>query len=176
MIKAYAKMATCYEFLDGGFTEEAMIDLTGGINERFQVDRLRYNTQERNSFWNLLIKAHSMKSLMGASINQVNGREAVRYNGLVEGHAYSITKIIEVNKNNSFYGELESYLDSISYTVRLIRLKNPWSNHVEWKGRFSDNSSEWNFIPSHIKDEIGLIKEDDGEFWFENFLNIREFI
>jgi hypothetical protein len=34
--KAYAKLKTCYEFLDGGYVIDAMIDMTGGVHESFR--------------------------------------------------------------------------------------------------------------------------------------------
>ena len=48
----------------------------------------------------------------------------------------------------------------------MCKLRNPWSN-FEWKGNWSDNSKNWNVVSSEIKEEIGLVKENDGEFWME---------
>lgn len=50
-----------------------------------------------------------------------------------------------------------------------MRLRNPWGA-VEWNGSWSDNSSEWNEIPQHVKEQIGLTIDDDGEFWM-NFVD-----
>lgn len=48
--------------------------------------------------------------------------------GLVKGHAYSITKI--------------KYVDIATPTkkgkIPLIRLRNPWGNETEWKGAWGD--------------------------------------
>lgn len=35
--KAYAKLNTCYEFLDCGLAVDAMIDMTGGVHESFAI-------------------------------------------------------------------------------------------------------------------------------------------
>lgn len=35
--KAYAKLNSCYEFLDGGFAIDSMIDMTGGVHESFAL-------------------------------------------------------------------------------------------------------------------------------------------
>lgn len=55
--------------------------------------------------------------------------------------------------------------------VKLIRLRNPWGNDVEWKGAWSDNSREWNAIDQDTKKQIEFKKEFEGEFWmsFDDF-------
>ena len=45
--------------------------------------------------------------------------------GIVQGHAYSILDIAEID------GE------------KLMQLRNPWGNSKEWKGAWSDGSKEW---------------------------------
>ena len=59
--------------------------------------------------------------------------------------------------------------------VSLIRIKNPWGE-VEWNGRWSDGSIEWNSISGREKDRIGLTFDDDGEFYmsFEDFKQWRK--
>jgi len=38
---------------------------------------------------------------------------------------------------------------------------------------FTDRSPEWRFIPEHERQEIGLVFDDDGEFWmsYQDFLS-----
>lgn len=45
--KAFAKLATCYEFLDGGDAVEAMIDMTGGVHERFKIKPQKADNNEQ---------------------------------------------------------------------------------------------------------------------------------
>lgn len=49
--------------------------------------------------------------------------------------------------------------------VRLIRLRNPWGNEVEWRGAWADRSLEWNQLSQEIKDAIGYRIDNEGEFW-----------
>ena len=44
--------------------------------------------------------------------------------GIVQGHAYSLLKVMEVDGH------------------RLLCLRNPWGRG-EWTGRWADNSKEW---------------------------------
>ena len=71
--------------------------------------------------------------------------------GLVDGHAYSITKVVEFESNGTVH--------------QLVRVRNPWGNSVEWTGPWSDNSAEWNNLSDEEKTHLGLQKEDDGEFF-----------
>ncbi|XP_041346994.1 calpain-9-like, partial [Gigantopelta aegis] len=75
-------------------------------------------------------------------------REAQRTNGLIEGHAYSIVDIREVNQGRR--------------STLLLRLRNPWGRG-EWNGPWSDRSSEWCSV--RLSDMTMARVIDDGEFW-----------
>ncbi|XP_063857793.1 calpain-B-like [Scylla paramamosain] len=83
-------------------------------------------------------------------------------NGLVRGHAYSITRIK--------YCDIQT--PRVSGKIPLVRIRNPWGNEAEWVGPWSDKSQEWQFIPPEEKEEMGLTFKHDGEFWmsFKDFL------
>ncbi len=55
--------------------------------------------------------------------------------------------------------------------MRLVRIRNPWGNEVEWRGAWSDNSYEWSAVSKEIKDALKYRKLADGEFWmsFDDF-------
>ncbi|XP_015275551.1 PREDICTED: calpain-3 [Gekko japonicus] len=78
-------------------------------------------------------------------------------NGLVKGHAYSVTAVDET----TFKGK----------KIRLVRLRNPWGQ-VEWNGSWSDNSNEWNLIDKSEKIRLQHKIAEDGEFWIslEDFM------
>ncbi|XP_062973735.1 calpain-3 [Elgaria multicarinata webbii] len=78
-------------------------------------------------------------------------------NGLVTGHAYSVTAVQET----TFKGE----------KLKLVRLRNPWGQ-VEWNGAWSDSSNEWNSIDNAEKIRLQHKVAEDGEFWisFQDFL------
>ncbi|OCT77965.1 calpain-9 [Xenopus laevis] len=150
--KAYAKLNGSYEALKGGSTLEAMEDFTGGVTETYETRSAPANLFE------ILDKALKKGSMLGCSIDITNSAEteAKTPQGLVKGHAYSITGTDVVN----FKGQ----------KVKLIRVRNPWGQ-VEWNGAWSDNSSEWNIIGAAEKNRLSQASLDDGEFWmdFEDF-------
>lgn len=83
--KAYAKLCGCYENLDGGNTTDALIDMTGGIQESFEIKEMRSESQ-KNEIWQILIKSRQHKSLIGSSIApNPRVKEARLSNGLVMG-------------------------------------------------------------------------------------------
>lgn len=156
--KAYAKLSGSYESLKGGSTSEAMEDFTGGVTESIDLQKAPGN------LLNIMMKADARGSLMGCSIDaDPNQLEAVKSNGLVMGHAYSVTsvKLVEIQT------------PKVSGKIPLVRVRNPWGNEVEWKGAWSDSSAEWKYIPDGEKRNLGITCDDDGEFWmsFEDWKN-----
>ncbi|RMZ95081.1 calpain-3 isoform X2 [Brachionus plicatilis] len=171
--KAYAKVCGCYEALEGGFTTDALIDMSGGIEEIYNLINIRktlysnrffpsHDTQslDHKTFWSILIEARRKFSVIGCNIelDDPNQKEVRLSNGLVQGHAYIITKVAELEKRDE--------------TFRLIRLYNPWGNDVEWNGDWSDRSQFWNMVDRNTKEKLELKIENDGEFWmsFEDWL------
>jgi calpain len=129
-----------------------MIDFTGGINETYDLSEAPAN------LFNIMKKALKGKSLIGTSI--VKSEEMNEYfdeKGLVNGHAYSITKVKAIPLD----GKL----------VQLVKVRNPWGNDKEWNGKFSDESRIWKSIDDETKAEIGYANKKNGEFFmkFEEF-------
>ncbi|XP_045457463.1 calpain-B [Melitaea cinxia] len=154
--KAYAKLHGSYEALKGGSTCEAMEDFTGGVTEMYEMAELPPN------FYTILLKAYERNSLMGCSIEPDPAvLEAETPQGLIRGHAYSVTRVK--------YVDIET--PGRAGKIPLLRLRNPWGNEAEWNGPWSDKSPEWRFIPESEKEELGLTFDDDGEFWmsFKDF-------
>lgn len=99
----------------------------------------------------ILVRGFQMGSFFGCSIDaDPDVTEAQLENGLVQGHAYSITALQTVHGRN---GE----------TV-LLRVRNPWGEH-EWNGAWSDDSPEWNYVSEADRQRMHLTFEEDGEFW-----------
>lgn len=148
--KAYAKLHGSYEALKGGTTVEALEDFTGGVSEMYILEDAPSN------LFQTMLKALERNSLMACSIEaDPNITEAQTDEGLVKGHAYSITRVqyVDITTPNT------------SGKIPLLRLRNPWGNEAEWRGPWSDKSAEWRFISDSEKEELGLVFEYDGEFW-----------
>ncbi|XP_071961866.1 calpain-9-like isoform X2 [Antedon mediterranea] len=159
MEKAYAKLHGSYEALKGGNVVEAMADFTGGVAEAID---LREKTPKK--LFKTMISAFKRSSQMGCSIEAVPGQvEAKQNNGLICGHAYTITGVTKVN------------LRSRQKDVRLVRVRNPWGKS-EWNGAWSDESREWEAVSAQEKKQLGLETSDDGEFWMEFRDFTREFM
>ncbi|XP_072503838.1 calpain-2 catalytic subunit [Notamacropus eugenii] len=150
--KAYAKVNGCYEALSGGSTTEGFEDFTGGIAEWYELRKAPDN------LFAIIQKALQKGSLLGCSIDITSAAdsEAVTFQKLVKGHAYSVTGAEEVE----FRGSLQ----------KLIRIRNPWGE-VEWTGKWSDNCPNWNSIDPDERERLTR-KFEDGEFWmsFGDFL------
>jgi calpain len=152
MEKAYAKLCGSYEAMEGGLTSEALTDFTGGIVEKFQLQE-----KTPKELWRIMKTASDKGSLMGCSIDTPPGgvMEGILPNGLVVGHAYSITCVRAIQVQTS----------RVSGRIPMVRIRNPWGSSHEWKGAWSDRSPEWQAVAAAEKEELGLTFDHDGEFW-----------
>lgn len=142
--KAYAKAHGDFASIDGGFTGEAIEDLTGGVTtEIYSTDIL-----DREAFWRDELMQVGKSFLFGCATgfysNWLDTSAVPREReGIAEGHAYSIMDAKEIK------GE------------RLLKLRNPWGKK-EWTGKWSDGSSEWTAEWMQLLDhKFG----NDGIFW-----------
>lgn len=86
--KAYAKLYGSYGALDGGFNSEAFEDFTGGLAETIDLKKAPDN------LFTIMLKAQERNSMMGCNIDaDPHIKEAVMPCGLVQGHAYTVTKV-----------------------------------------------------------------------------------
>ncbi|CAE6446482.1 unnamed protein product [Rhizoctonia solani] len=133
--KAYAKLMGDYSAMSGGFAAEGIEDLTGGVSTKLEISDIL----DKDKFWTDELMHANEDRLFGCSIKQ---------DGLLQGHAYSVIKAVEVNGK------------------RFVRLHNPWGHH-EWNGRWSDGSKEWTPEWMALLPEIGHKFGNDGEFVME---------
>ncbi|XP_022435004.1 calpain-2 catalytic subunit isoform X1 [Delphinapterus leucas] len=150
--KAYAKINGCYEALSGGATTEGFEDFTGGIAEWYELRKAPPN------LFRIIQKALQKGSLLGCSIDITSAAdsEAITFQKLVKGHAYSVTGAEEVESRGSLQ--------------KLIRIRNPWGE-VEWTGQWNDNCPNWTTIDPEERERLTR-RQEDGEFWmsFNDFL------
>ncbi|XP_065427929.1 calpain-12 [Chrysemys picta bellii] len=145
--KAYAKLNGSYEAMNGGYMNEAFVDFTGGIGETYELK------MPNPELFKIIRAALRKRSLMGAHIKvtRQEDMEGHTAEGLVKGHAYSITAFRK--------------LDHRGKKLKLLRLRNPWGE-VEWNGRWSDHSSLWAGLDPQLQKSLQVRKED-GEFWMQ---------
>ena len=83
------RLVSSYEALKGGSTSEALEDFTGGVTEFFDLKK-----DVPKNLFDMMLKSFNRCSLMGCSIEaDPRQTEARLANGLVMGHAYSITDV-----------------------------------------------------------------------------------
>ncbi|CAE8596814.1 unnamed protein product [Polarella glacialis] len=149
--KAYAKLHGSYDAIEGGFVSDALVDLTGGLGEQIQLgDKVVQQKINDGTLWTRLKGLSNDGHLLGCGSS--SGKDTdVSASGVVQGHAYSILRVEEVDGQ------------------RLMQLRNPWGS-TEWKGKWSDDdTSSWT---QRMQVKLGFVKADDGAFWiaFEDFV------
>ncbi|KAE8699402.1 hypothetical protein F3Y22_tig00110578pilonHSYRG00002 [Hibiscus syriacus] len=123
--KVYAKLHGSYEALEGGLVQDALVDLTGGAGE--EIDMRSSEAQldlASGRLWSQLLRFKQEGFLLGDG-SPSSSDVKVFSSGIVQGHAYSLLQVREVDG------------------YKLIQIRNPWANEVEWNGPWSDSSSEW---------------------------------
>ncbi|XP_073340051.1 calpain-1 catalytic subunit-like [Pagrus major] len=142
--KAYAKVCGSYSDMNSGTPSEALVDFTGGVHICINL------SDPPPNLWELMCRAGKSKSLIGCGTPQGDtSANTVLPNGLVQGHAYTVTGVKEVISRGQ--------------TVNLVRLWNPWGQG-EWNGDWSDGSPLWQTVSPQDR-EMCLSICDDGEYW-----------
>ncbi|XP_034543431.1 calpain-1 catalytic subunit-like isoform X2 [Notolabrus celidotus] len=142
--KAYAKVCGSYADMSAGTPSEALVDFTGGVHICVQL------SEPPPDLWELMCRAGQSQSLMGCGTPQgETSANTVLQNGLVQGHAYTVTGVKQVISQGN--------------PVRLVRLWNPWGQG-EWKGDWSDLSPLWQTISPQDREQCQSVG-NDGEFW-----------
>lgn len=181
--KAFAKLAGSYENLDGGDPLFALGLLSGchdlvqyrqGPDGMWQLIKPQFNSsnprdpsnQYQYGQWangesgtkgrppseiiKLLGEAESKNYLMCAGSHAGSDKDISEF-GIVQGHAYTLISVV---------------LNVAGSGKNLLELRNPWGTG-EWKGAWSDDSSEWNQLPA-VKAALKPQFADDGTFWIED--------
>ncbi|ESQ29931.1 hypothetical protein EUTSA_v10011175mg [Eutrema salsugineum] len=143
--KAYAKLHGSYEALEGGLVQDALVDLTGGAGEEIDLRSAQAQIDLASGrLWSQLLRFKQEGFLLGAG--SPSGSDVhVSSSGIVQGHAYSVLQVREVDGH------------------RLVQIRNPWANEVEWNGPWSDSSPDWS---DRMKHKLKYVPQsDEGIFW-----------
>ncbi|KAK3314617.1 hypothetical protein B0H66DRAFT_481253 [Apodospora peruviana] len=155
MEKAYAKAHGDYEAIEGGYSDEAVEDMTGGVATTVSLNKVL----KKDKLWKELVNADG-EFVFSCSVvgNSWDGQKG----GLATGHAYSIIRATEE-------------VDEDGNNVRLVLIRNPWGERSgsgigEWNGPWSDGSKEW--TPYWLK-KLNHTFGNDGVFWM-SFADVLE--
>jgi len=150
--KAYAKLHGSYDSIEGGFVNDALVDMTGGIGGKMHLhDKEARKEINDGTLWAKLLGLARDGHLLGCGSGAGKDTD-ISDLGIVQGHAYSILRVEEVEGN------------------RLVQLRNPWGS-TEWKGKWSDGDKDsWT---QKMKKKLDYKNGNDGSFWmaFEDFVN-----
>ena len=148
--KGYAKLNGNYDSIVAGKVHFALADLTGGQPEEIKLETERDNSEK---LWSKMMKYRQAGYPMGAgSPESARGDLEVSQNGIVQGHAYAVLDVQELDSE------------------KLIQLKNPHGqNGQEWRGDWSDDSSKWT---QKAKSKLNYNDLPDGIFW----MNLEDFV
>ena len=132
--KAYAKLHKHYEALNGGKMGEGMVDLSGGVSEKFNLKAPETrDLLENGTFW----KQMKMNLKNGYLVGVANAQKAEDGkqedgsgpNGITFNHAYGLLRMEDV---------------LASEQLQLLYIRNPWGpGPGEWNGRFCDEDEAW---------------------------------
>ncbi|KAH7099011.1 cysteine proteinase [Auriculariales sp. MPI-PUGE-AT-0066] len=109
MEKAYAKLHGDYASLSGGFTGEAVEDMTGGVTTTYYLKDII----DPDRFWEEELLRVNVDRTFACGIDQPRTEDDssfVTIDGILTGHAYSIIKAVEHRGK------------------RYLRIRNPWGN------------------------------------------------
>ncbi|XP_044145729.1 calpain-10 isoform X1 [Bufo gargarizans] len=151
--KAYAKLHGCYEALWAGQVVDALVDITGGLVERWTFDFAEEGFGE-----GMLSRMLDLKETCAMSCSVLRSREGT--GDLAQFHAFTITDI-----QHGFTKDGQSLL--------LLRVHNPWGRSC-WKGSWGESGDSWALMDETESSRF-LAQLQDGEFWVEKEEFLREF-
>ncbi|XP_027731136.1 calpain-10 isoform X2 [Vombatus ursinus] len=160
--KVYAKVYGSYEHLWAGQVADALVDLTGGLAERWSLkdpgksgDKASSpSSLEQRTFRRLL----DFKDQCVISCSVLSSREGASELG--EFHAFIVSDV----------RELRSILGR---ELLLLRILNPWGRRC-WRGPWREEGEGWSQLDPADASEL-LSQLQGGEFWVEEEEFIREF-
>uniref|UniRef100_A0A8C6Z2E9 Calpain 10 n=1 Tax=Nothoprocta perdicaria TaxID=30464 RepID=A0A8C6Z2E9_NOTPE len=160
--KAYAKLHGSYEQLWAGQVADALVDLTGGIAERWALkDPGRNMEKERTG---LVLEKTVFRRLMNLkeqcviSCSVLNSREGASELG--EFHAFIVVDILNLSKVSG-------------KEIFLLRIRNPWGRRC-WKGPWCEGGEGWSQLNPVVTSEL-LSQIQEGEFWVDEEEFFKEF-
>ena len=154
--KAYASLHGSYTAIEGGWIEEALCDLTGGIKINGPKIEPAAHASLTAAWKELQELAAAGTYLLGASTCRApdGGGDTHSTRGIVHGHAYALLHVVEVQPEG----------------VRLLKLRNPWGQ-TEWEGRYGDADMA-RPANARLRKKLDWVKSDDGAFYmsFDDFV------
>ncbi|XP_077641833.1 calpain-10 isoform X2 [Lonchura striata] len=160
--KAYAKVHGSYEQLWAGQVADALVDLTGGIAERWTL-KGPGKIVEKEKTGMVLEKAvfrrlMNLKEQCVISCSILNSRQGASELG--EFHAFIVIDTLNLSEVSG-------------KEIFLLRIRNPWGRRC-WKGPWCEGGQGWNQLDPVVASKL-LSQIQEGEFWVDEEEFFREF-
>ncbi|XP_067392714.1 calpain-10 isoform X2 [Emydura macquarii macquarii] len=160
--KVYAKVHGSYEQLWAGQVADALVDLTGGLTERWTLkDPGRSMERERPGrvlekmvFRRLM----NLKERCVISCSVLSSRQGASELG--EFHAFIVIDMLDLSRISG-------------KEIILLRIRNPWGRRC-WKGPWREGGQGWSQLDPVVASEL-LSQIQEGEFWVEEEEFFKEF-
>uniref|UniRef100_A0A8C8AT34 Calpain 10 n=1 Tax=Otus sunia TaxID=257818 RepID=A0A8C8AT34_9STRI len=160
--KAYAKVHGSYEQLWAGQVADALVDLTGGIAERWTLKDPGRNMEKEKT--GMVLEKAVFRRLMNLkeqcviSCSVLNSRKGA--SDLGEFHAFIVIDMLNVSEVSG-------------KEIFLLRIRNPWGRRC-WRGPWCEGGQGWNQLDPAVALEL-LSQIQEGEFWVDEEEFYREF-
>ncbi|XP_066508448.1 calpain-10-like [Hoplias malabaricus] len=154
--KAYAKLHGSYEYLWAGQVCEAMVDLCGGVAERWTLKTAGdTTTTEKNPFPKL---SKEMRKCSHISCCVHSAPAGAPERG--QFHALSVMEWTDVKTSDG-------------KDVQLLRIWNPWGRRC-WGGDWTESGAGWSSLDPLCAMDL-LARTQEGEFWVDEMEFHQEF-
>ncbi|XP_040205670.1 calpain-10 isoform X1 [Rana temporaria] len=151
--KAYAKLHGSYESLWAGQVVDALVDLTGGLVERWSLEDVEDSAQKK-----MLCRMLDLKDRCAISCSVLHSKEGA--GDLGEFHAFTIT-------------DIKAGVTKYGHELILLCVHNPWGRS-RWSGAWGRKGDKWALMDKSESDKF-LYGLQDGEFWVEKEEFLQEF-
>nr|XP_009929533.1 PREDICTED: calpain-10 [Opisthocomus hoazin] len=160
--KAYAKVHGSYEQLWAGQVADALVDLTGGIAERWTLKDPGRNMEKEKT--GMVLEKAVFRRLMNLkeqcviSCSILNSRQGSSELG--EFHAFIVIDMLNLS-------------EASGKDIVLLRIRNPWGRRC-WRGPWCEGGQGWSQLDPVVASEL-LSQIQEGEFWVDEEEFFREF-
>ncbi|KAM4659954.1 calpain-10 isoform 4-T4 [Amazona ochrocephala] len=160
--KAYAKVHGSYEQLWAGQVADALVDLTGGIAERWTLKRPGRNMEKEKS--GMVLEKDVFRRLMNLkeqcviSCSVLDSRQGASEVG--EFHAFVVIDMLNLSEVSG-------------KDIFLLRIRNPWGRRC-WRGPWCEGGQGWSQVDPVVASKL-LSQIQEGEFWVDEEEFFREF-
>ncbi|XP_063049058.1 calpain-10 [Engraulis encrasicolus] len=171
--KAYAKLHGSYEALWAGQVSEALVDLSGGVAERWSLpssgeeeeEEVEVEEEEKRGDAPPARRRRRRELRLSEAVREACAvscsfhRGAPGETGVSEQWQYHALSVLEWTDVQTVSGETEC----------LLRIRNPWGRRC-WNGAWTENGTGWNTLELAVSRQL-LSSTKPGEFW----VNQKEF-